>query len=115
TESTLLVCFQEAFNLSVDGVTDPSDGLERIWQTSPAGENDWSAIEGASSKWLSISDGIEVDTDYRYVVVCSYSDETDVSDIIQVSLNASPTECVCKPSILTEVRPIVYVNIGDID
>ncbi len=113
TEGTLLVCFQERFNLSVFGATDPSDGLERNWQTSPAGENNWLAIEGASSKWLSIPNGIEVDTDYRFV--CSYGDETDASEIIHVTLNESPTECVCIPSILTEVRPIVYVNIGDID
>ena len=113
-EDALLVCISEKFTVSVSGVSDVAVGLERAWQSSPAGENNWSDIEGAYMASVSILTGIEVDTDYRYVVACINSDETDVSEVIQVGLNLNEDECFCIPSFSYSVYPITSVYFGDI-
>ena len=94
--SELSVCANFAFDLSVTGASDPADGLTRVWQSSPAGENVWTDIPGASSTTYTVAGGISVPTDFRYRVECVNSQETAYSDVVQVGLNPA-AECYCTP------------------
>src|SRR5699024_4254005 len=46
-ETEMAVCANVAIELSAEGASDPAGGLDRIWQSSPAGENEWTDIEGS--------------------------------------------------------------------
>src|SRR5690606_22004673 len=48
------------------------------------------------------ADGIDAPTDFRYHVVCSNSAQSDVSNVIEVSLKPA-TECYCTPSAVNGV------------
>src|SRR5699024_890274 len=86
-EAALMVCAGAEFTIGVTGATEPASGLERVWQSSPAGDNDWTEIANSSSESLTVEDGVLEATDYRYVVTCTPSDDTDESDIIQITIN----------------------------
>lgn len=90
------VCAGNAFDLNTSEASNPANGLDRVWQSSPAGEDDWTDIDGANSSTYTLTDGIDEPTDFRYKVTCNFSDETDISDVIAVSLNPS-NECYCTP------------------
>lgn len=113
-EAALMVCAGAEFTIGVTGATEPASGLERVWQSSPAGDNDWTEIANSSSESLTVEDGVLEATDYRYVVTCTPSDDTDESDIIQITINPDVTECYCESS-GSSVEPITYVGFGDID
>src|SRR5699024_8429987 len=53
-------------------------------------------IEGASSNNYTLEEGIEEPTDFRYKLVCDFSDESDISDVIEVTLKPA-NECYCTP------------------
>src|SRR5690554_4248682 len=91
------VCAFDPFNVVVSDAADAAGGLTRIWQSSPAGQNDWTDIEGATSVSFQIADGISEPTDFRYTVSCEFSGESDISDIIEVTLKPG-TECYCTPT-----------------
>src|SRR5699024_61079 len=94
-EPELNVCTGSAFTIAVTDASDPANGLTRQWQSSPAGEDDWTDIEGAHSNSYVIQEGIEEPTDYRYSIVCN--DETpEYSEVIEVDLNPA-LECYCTP------------------
>ena len=114
-EDSLTVCTGASFTVGVTGATEHSNGLSRIWQSSPSGDNDWADIDGETSESLTVTDGVLVATDYRYVVTCATSEESDESDVIQVSINPNITECYCEFSVSSTVEPITYVSFGDID
>src|SRR5690625_4940308 len=99
------ICAGNAFSISVSGATAPANGLVRQWQSSPAGEDDWTDIEGAYSNSFNVADGIFEDTDFRYVITCN-DDESDTSDIISVTLTPS-AECYCIPEATDSAR---YIN-----
>src|SRR5690625_4025100 len=90
------ICAGIAFNVLTTGASDPANGQIRIWQSSPAGEDDWADIEGAHSNNYNISEGVFEDTDFRYTVVCNNDDATDISDILSVTLKPG-NECYCTP------------------
>ena len=91
------VCANIPFEISVTGASDPAEGLSRIWQSSPAGQNVWTDIDGATSPVYTVSSGIAEPMDYRYLVACSNSQQSDESGVIAVSLNPA-IECYCIPS-----------------
>lgn len=95
-EDDFSICANTSFNLSVSGATDPLDGLVRIWQSSPTGEDEWTNIVGATSPSYTFANGIEEDTDFRYKVTCTNSEETAITNIVTVSLNPA-NECYCTP------------------
>src|SRR5690554_5880280 len=99
-EAAFTVCALTPFNVSVSDGADAANGLTRIWQLSPAGQNDWVDIEGASARNFTHNPGIDEATDFRYTVMCENSGEGDISDIIQVTLKPG-TECYCTPSYST--------------
>ena len=113
-EVALIVCAGTEFTIGVTGATEPSGGLERIWQSSPADDNDWTDIVGAFSESLTVTNGLLEATDYRFVVTCTPSSATDTSDVIQVSLNPDIAACYCETN-ATSVEAITYVGFGDID
>jgi len=86
------ICATYPFSITSDG-TPVASGLTRIWQQKPEG-GDWTTISGATSLTCNIS-GITVATDFRYIVLCTISGESDTSNVISVTLNP-PTECYCK-------------------
>src|SRR5699024_1288790 len=63
------------------------------WQSSPAGEDDWTDLN-VSSYTLNLSDGVTEATDFRYYVACEEQENT--SDIISVSLKPA-NQCYCIP------------------
>ena len=112
-EVALMICAGTEFTIGVTGATQPASGLERVWQSSPAGDNDWTDIAGAFAESLTVASGVLEDTDYRYVVTCNPSSATDESDVIQVTVNPNVTSCYCESS-ATTVEAITYVSFGDI-
>lgn len=95
SETELEVCADRSFTISVSGASDPADGLTRVWQSSPAGADDWTDIEGANSTTYQVP-GISEETDFRFSVTCSATGDSDFSDIISVSLKPG-NECYCIP------------------
>ena len=95
-EDDFNICPNFAFSLSVSGATQPSSGLQRIWQSSPVGEDIWTDIPGATSTSYTFTNGVEEDSDFRYKVTCTNSEESDVSNIVTVSVNPA-NECYCTP------------------
>ncbi len=95
--AALNVCADLPFTVSVSGASDPAEGLTRIWQSSPAGQNEWTNISGATSTNYTVQAGINAPMDYRYEVTCANSEETSASDLIEVTLKPE-TECYCTPT-----------------
>ncbi len=95
--SAFAVCASDPFTVSVTGSSAPANGLERTWQSSPAGQDNWTDIEGSISPSFVLQEGISEATDFRYKMTCTSSGETSYSDIIAVTLNPA-TECYCTPS-----------------
>lgn len=112
-EDSFDVCSETPFDLVVTDPTPPAEGLTRVWQSSPAGEDDWSDIEEASTPTYTLEEGIDIPTDFRYSVSCQ--DNTEYSDVITVGLNPA-NECYCQPGAgTTGVEPITYVEISDLE
>ncbi len=88
------ICPDETFTISVTGASAPAKGLDRTWQSSPAGQNNWSDIAGSDLPSLTLYGGIGQAMDFRYKVSCSISGETDTSNLLQVFMS---TNCYCKP------------------
>lgn len=107
------ICPNIAFTLKAEGATSGFDGLERQWQSSPAGEGSWTDIEGANSVNYSVGSGISASMDYRFVITCSANGESSISAVHSVSVN-NPSECYCTPSI-SSIEPISRVVLSDID
>lgn len=89
-----VICKDETFSISVTGASGPAEGMERTWQSSPAGQNNWADIAGSALPSLTLYGGIEQATDFRYKVTCTNSGETDTSDILEVGMS---TYCYCVP------------------
>lgn len=113
-EDLLLVCADTEFTLAVSGATEPATGLVSTWQSSPAGDNNWADIAGTSSPSYTVTGGISEATDFRYIVTCTLNDESDTSDVIQVTLE-DPIDCYCLANFENSVEPITYVSFVDID
>src|SRR5690625_2437811 len=94
-EDDFEVCADTAFTVSITDASEPANGLVRQWQSSPAGEDEWTDIENAHSTTLNFNTGITEDTDFRFVVTCN-EDETDISEVVTVSLKPA-NECYCTP------------------
>lgn len=107
------ICPNIAFTLKAEGATSGFDGLERQWQSSPAGENNWTDIAGANGVNYNVAAGISASMDYRFVISCTASGESATSAVHTVLKN-DPSACYCMPSIST-VEPISRVVLADID
>lgn len=94
-EAGFETCPGETFTLHTDGASAPATGLIRSWQSSPAGQNNWTDVENGLLPEFTVYGGIEQATDFRYSVSCSLSGETSVSEVIEVGIS---TNCYCKPT-----------------
>ena len=88
------ICADETFTISVSGASAPAEGMDRKWQASPAGQNNWTDLEGSALPSLTLYGGIGQATDFRYVVICTSSGNSDTSATLAVSMS---TNCYCKP------------------
>src|SRR5690554_4602384 len=73
-------CPSEPFTLSVSGAT-KQGGITYQWQRSDAGANNFSDINGATTATYIVTNQT-VASDYRFVVTCTYSNSTDISNIV---------------------------------
>ncbi len=90
------VCANTPIYLYAIGASEAADGLTRNWQSSPAGQNQWTDIEDAVSPTYTYNAGIGVPTDFRFRVECSFSNESDISSVMSLGLNPA-NECYCTP------------------
>src|SRR5690554_592166 len=88
-------CSDEDFTLTASGITNLVNGLTYQWQESPSGLNTWTDIAGANSPNLTIN-GVSDDTDFRFVVACSFGNLEDTSNVVTVNLKPA-NECYCIP------------------
>lgn len=90
------ICPGMTFDLISQGASQASDGLERIWQQSYDGQDDWSDVIGAYSERFTVYGGVDLPTYYRYKLTCASSEEVVYSDVVQVELKEA-VECYCRP------------------
>lgn len=89
------ICAMHGFTVVSDG-TPVASGITRIWQSrTPAGTGAWTDIAGAEGLNY-VAAGISDATDYRYIITCEASGDTDTSNVLTVNINP-PTECYCEP------------------
>src|SRR5690625_3346163 len=89
------VCADENYSLTVSGATMPGNGMTYQWQESPAGQNTWTDITGATNMSYT-TNGLTDATDYRLIVSCSFGNLSDTSNVTTV--NPSPAmDCLCTP------------------
>src|SRR5699024_5883151 len=96
-----------------ENATSGVSGISYQWESSPADEEDWSLIEDADSPTLTLSDGIDTSTKFRFTVECD-NGNTDTSDPFEVAINA-PEDCYCVPEVTSTVEPITHVEFAGID
>src|SRR5699024_2569691 len=108
------ICANSSFNLETEGATAAANNLIRVWQSSPAGEDDWTDLsEENQGSNITIEEGIEEDTDFRYKLQCDDGDSV-YSDIINVTLN-SANEFYCTPTTTGEWSAIEdFTATGDL-
>ncbi len=95
--SPINVCAGKSLTLSTSGATAPADGLMGIWQLSPAGMNTWTDLADATSVSHTMTNGVLENTDFRYKLTCTYSNQTAFSDVGQIIMNPG-TDCYCTPT-----------------
>lgn len=90
--SAVSVCPQDQFTLTAAGVTE-APGISYMWQSSVHGMNTWDTL-ASTADFLSTS---QSDTmDYRFIVSCSASGQSDTAMFTE--LQNLPTDCYCTPS-----------------
>src|SRR5690554_6630373 len=87
---TLGDCYGDPFTLTVAG-SSRAGGITYQWQESPAGANNWTNVSGAISSALVVTNQTS-DTDYRFVVTCTHSSNSDFSNVVSVAL--TPTDFI---------------------
>lgn len=111
------ICANVNFTLKAEGATSGVAGLIRQWQSSPAGQNNWSDIAGATSTTYVVTGGISEAMDYRFSITCSLSGESDITDVHNITLNAAE-DCYCIPEGTNSTRFInnfTAIGNGDSD
>src|SRR5690606_23196810 len=78
TLGDMAICPSVPFTLYNVGSSIAS-GLERVWQSSPEGAGTWTTIAGAEG-YNFLSDGITEPTDYRCIVTCTVTGESDTTN-----------------------------------
>jgi len=94
TTDDFLICSGEDLTITTIGASAPAVGMERKWQSSPAGNNNWTDVENGLLPTTTIYGGIQEDTEFRYVVTCTLSGETAISNTLLVTMSGL---CYCRP------------------
>jgi len=93
--SQAAVCAGIPFNLSSDVVS--QGGFSYQWQSSTDGGTTWSNLGTVqTSVAYAITTGITQNTDYRVIVTCTNSSNSDTSTAVSVTLNPA-SACYCEP------------------
>gem|GEM_PF-1209484 len=91
------ICGSVPFLISATGVPVAS-GLTKVWQSRvPSGTGPWTTITGATSSILEVASGISAATDFRLIVTCVATGDSDTSTIVTVEKNPG-SACYCTPS-----------------
>lgn len=106
--SDLSICASEEFSLLIEGASPAANGLSGQWQSSIDGVT-WTDVSGETQKHLTVENGIEEDTYYRYILTCIHDNASDTSDIITVSVKPV-LECYCIPTSSVQSR---YLSVVD--
>lgn len=81
--ATSRLCASEPFTLSVTNAT-KAGGITYQWQRSDAGTGVWQPISGATSAIYTVTNQT-VSSDYRFIVTCTNSSGTVISNVVTVS------------------------------
>lgn len=95
-DNSFEICANTEFIISVSGSSDPAENLNRIWQSSPEDEENWTDISDATSSTYLMTEGVTENTKFRFMVNCSASDSSNISDEILVTVKPVE-ECFCLP------------------
>lgn len=119
----MAVCPNAEFTVAVTGATEGFDGLVGQWQVNivdPNDEGSWISLNGitASSATLlypGVGDGFD-ESYFRYVLTCTVSNISDVSNVLHITMNMG-VECnYCVPILnCTDGDVITNVSFGDIN
>src|SRR5690606_3786171 len=87
-------CGAVPFSILLTGSTN-AGGITYQWQSSPAGANTFTDINGATGSAYTVANQT-VATDYRCVVTCTNSNSTQTSTVVSVGQNPF-NQCYCTP------------------
>src|SRR5699024_575825 len=104
-EEDFEVCENGSFSLYTTGTTQAS-GLLFQWQQKGENEEDWTDIEDADGPTLQMISGISEDTEFRLIVECEASEESDTTEAFLVSVTPA-SECYCIPG---STNSSYYIN-----
>ncbi|HTO15575.1 MAG TPA: GEVED domain-containing protein, partial [Edaphocola sp.] len=79
------LCSGSPFSLSLSGFT-LAAGISYQWQSKAASASTWSNITGATSTSYNEASGVTVATDYRAIVTCATSSQSDTSNVVSVTV-----------------------------
>jgi hypothetical protein len=110
------ICFLHEFTVSSSG-TPIASGISRLWQyRTPSETGTWVNIDDVETMTY-VSAGITEATDFRYIVTCEATGNSDTSNVWTVSMN-NPLDCYCVPAYIEGCEfgaAITHVILGDID
>lgn len=95
TVGDISICPSVSFTL-VNSGTALGMGFVREWQSRPVGSTTWTTIPGATEVNYISTAGITENTEYRCIVTCPTTGESEITNIGTVSLN-SFMDCYCTP------------------
>lgn len=89
------VCALNEFILTAAGATTGVSGVTYTWESSPLDQENWTVMENANSLVLTMDEGIEERTKFRFTISCE-SGNSDTTEAFEVGLNPAD-ECYCEP------------------
>ncbi len=91
TSAAAFVCGSATTTISSTGYTLPYTGITYQWEYSADGSTGWSPISGATNPDLLTIPVLTADGYFRLSITCSFSTNTDVSNVIMIDYRAIPT------------------------
>jgi subtilisin-like proprotein convertase family protein len=91
TSAAAFVCGSATTTISSTGYTLPYTGITYQWEYSADGSTGWSPISGATNPDLLTTPVLTADGYFRLSITCSFSTNTDVSNVIMIDYRAIPT------------------------
>ena len=104
------ICQSSPFNLQL-ATSQTTSGIVYQWESSPAGQNNWTAISGATSLTHTVSNAT-ANTDYRAAVTCtSVGGGTGYSNTVTVTVN-NPSVLQTFPGARCDAGPVTLAAEG---
>ena len=98
-------CAGLSFNLTASGFTFGT-GIEYQWESSPAGQNNWTAIAGATNTVYTVA-GLSGNTDFRMNTTCTTIGSVSSSNTVTVTENPF-YDCYCASAATTVGNEEIY-------